>query len=151
MTAEAPAGLSADITGLPAWTLDEGQLGDLELLLNGAFAPLTGYMSGADVASVIERGTLADGTPWPTPVTLDVPAAALPPGAGQVLLKRRKLTDLGGHADWADEALKRGPRPGAGGIRATQTTVGGRRVDEGAQTASAAARTAGSGPPGPVG
>jgi sulfate adenylyltransferase len=51
-------------------------------------------MSGADVACVIERGTLADGTPWPTPVTLDVPAAALPPDAGQVLLNDPEGTPL---------------------------------------------------------
>jgi sulfate adenylyltransferase len=46
------------------------------------------------VACVIERGTLADGTPWPTPVTLDVPAAALPPDAGQVLLNDPEGTPL---------------------------------------------------------
>src|ERR1700680_5019146 len=76
MTAEAPAGPAADLASLPSLTLDEGQLGDLELLLTGAFAPLTGFMSGADMASVAERGMLADGTPSPGPVTLDVPTAA---------------------------------------------------------------------------
>ena len=40
MTAEAAAGPALDITGLPSWTLDEGQLGDLELLLMGVFAAL---------------------------------------------------------------------------------------------------------------
>ncbi len=45
VTAEAPAGLSADLAGLPSWTLDEGQLGDLELLLSGALPPLRGFMS----------------------------------------------------------------------------------------------------------
>jgi sulfate adenylyltransferase len=94
MTAEAPAELSAEFARLPSLTLDEAQLGDLELLLNGAFAPLTGFMSGADVACVIERGMLADGTPWPAPVTLDVPAAAVPPDAGQVLLNDPEGTPL---------------------------------------------------------
>jgi sulfate adenylyltransferase len=94
VTAEAPAGLSADFASLPSLTLDEGQLGDLELLLTGAFAPLTGFMSAADVASVAERGTLPDGTPWPAPVTLDVPAEALPPDAGQVLLNDPEGTPL---------------------------------------------------------
>ena len=51
MTAEA-AGPAVDITGLPSWTLNEGQLGDLELLLAGAFAPLTGFLGPADVAQV---------------------------------------------------------------------------------------------------
>src|SRR5258708_514814 len=63
VTAEAAAGLAADLASLPVWTLDEAQLGDLELLLTGAFAPLSGFMNEADVASVCERGALADGTP----------------------------------------------------------------------------------------
>jgi sulfate adenylyltransferase len=87
VTAEAPAGPAAEFASLPSLSLDEGQLGDLELLLTGAFAPLTGFMSGADVASVAERGTLADGTPWPAAVTLDVPAEAIPPDTRQVLLR----------------------------------------------------------------
>ena len=53
MTAEAAAGPAMDITGLPSWTLDEGQLGDLELLLMGAFAPLTGFMNAADAKTAI--------------------------------------------------------------------------------------------------
>src|SRR5213080_4486566 len=51
----AASGPAMDITGLPSWTLDEGQLGDLELLLTGAFAPLTGFLNAADVAWVAER------------------------------------------------------------------------------------------------
>src|SRR5215469_11028959 len=42
VTAEAAAGLAADFANLPSWTLDERQLGDTELLLTGAFAPLAG-------------------------------------------------------------------------------------------------------------
>jgi len=79
VTAEAAAGLAADFATLPSWTLDERQLGDTELLLTGAFAPLTGFLGTADVASVNARGTLADGTPWPVPVVLDVPESAVPP------------------------------------------------------------------------
>ena len=85
MTAEATAGL-AHLAGLPAWTLGDYQLADLELLLSGAFAPLAGFMSAADAASVTELGTLADGTPWPVPVTLDVPADLVPPGARRLVL-----------------------------------------------------------------
>lgn len=50
------------------------EIGDLELLLNGAYQPLTGFLGEGDVASIEERGRLADGTPWPAPVTLTVPA-----------------------------------------------------------------------------
>jgi sulfate adenylyltransferase len=83
---EARTGLPADLIGLPSLTLDDAQLGDLELLLSGAFAPLTGFMGAADVRAVIEHGTLADGTPWPVPVTLDVPPGAVPDGARHVVL-----------------------------------------------------------------
>ncbi len=88
MTAEVAPGLVADFANLPSWTLDENQLADLEMLLSGAFAPLTGFMTAADVVSVSEHGTLADGTAWPVPVTLDVPEGALAPD-----LRRLALND----------------------------------------------------------
>src|SRR5262249_56052866 len=78
VTAEAAAGPAVDITGLPSWTLTEGQLGDLELLLMGAFAPLTGFLGPADVAGVTQGGALADGTPWPGAGGLGVPRGAGP-------------------------------------------------------------------------
>ncbi|MFR9776772.1 adenylyl-sulfate kinase [Micromonospora sp. MS34] len=59
----------------PTYAPRTGELADLELLLTGAYAPLTGFMSRADLASLSRRGRLADGTPWPVPVTLQVPAA----------------------------------------------------------------------------
>jgi sulfate adenylyltransferase len=86
VTVEVAAGLAADFATLPSWTLSEGQLGDLELLLTGAFTPLTGFMGTADVTSVSEHGTLADGTPWPVPVTLDLPEDAVPPMARRLAL-----------------------------------------------------------------
>src|SRR5579863_3358228 len=94
VTAEAAAGPALDITGLPSWTLDEGQLGDLELMLTGAFAPLTGFLSAADVAWVAERGTLEDGTPWPVPVVLDVAEDAIPPAAARLALSDLEGTPL---------------------------------------------------------
>ena len=81
------APLPVALASWPTWTLDDAQLGDLELLTSGAFAPLTGFMGTADLAAVTERGTLADGTPWPVPVTLDVPADAVPPGADHLVLQ----------------------------------------------------------------
>jgi sulfate adenylyltransferase len=86
VTAEAAAGLAAGFASLPSWTLDENQLADLEMLLSGAFAPLTGFMTAADVASVSQSGTLADGTAWPVPVTLDVPEDAVPPAQRRLAL-----------------------------------------------------------------
>jgi sulfate adenylyltransferase len=87
LTPQSPPGLPAELSDWPVCTLDEAQLGDLELLTSGVFAPLHGYLGAADVAAVTERGMLADGTPWPVPVTLDVPADAVPADARQVVLQ----------------------------------------------------------------
>jgi sulfate adenylyltransferase len=94
VTAEARTDVPADVIGAPSLTLNEAQLGDLELLLSGAFAPLTGFMGAADAAAVIERGTLADGTPWPVPVTLDVRPDAVPGDADRVVLADAEGTPL---------------------------------------------------------
>ncbi|MEV6369849.1 adenylyl-sulfate kinase [Micromonospora musae] len=59
----------------PAYTPRPGELADLELLLTGAYAPLTGFMTRADLVSVSRRARLADGTPWQVAVTLQVPTA----------------------------------------------------------------------------
>ncbi|MCO7223780.1 bifunctional sulfate adenylyltransferase/adenylylsulfate kinase [Pleionea sp. CnH1-48] len=61
-------------TGLPSWDLTHRQLCDIELLLNGGFSPLTGFLSKEDYQSVLDSTRLADGTLWPIPVTLDVDA-----------------------------------------------------------------------------
>jgi len=94
VTAEAQTDVPADLTKVPFLTLDEAQLGDLELLLSRVFAPLTGFMGAADVTAVIERGTLADGTPWPIPVTLDVGRDAVPEHVDQVMLADPEGTPL---------------------------------------------------------
>ncbi|WP_425569096.1 hypothetical protein [Nonomuraea salmonea] len=60
------------------WTPDPRELADLELLLSGAYEPLTGFLGHDDLHTVHERGTLADGTPWPAPVTLHVHADLSP-------------------------------------------------------------------------
>ena len=58
-----------------SWDLTERQMCDIELLLNGGFSPLEGFMGRADYDSVLERMRLSDGTLWPMPVTLDVSEA----------------------------------------------------------------------------
>ena len=55
--------------------LSSRQLCDLELLLNGGFSPLTGFMTSADHATVCDGMRLADGTLWPMPIALDVSEA----------------------------------------------------------------------------
>ena len=94
MTAGARADRAADHASLPSWQLDARQLGDLEMILSGALAPLRGFMRAADAAAVGAAGALADGTPWPIPVTLEVPADAVAPEASQLLLSDPEGTPL---------------------------------------------------------
>lgn len=59
---------------LPSWDMTPEHICDLELLLNGAFAPLDGFMTKAECASVCESKDWR-GHFWPVPIFLDVPAA----------------------------------------------------------------------------
>ncbi|MEO8672852.1 MAG: bifunctional sulfate adenylyltransferase/adenylylsulfate kinase [Tahibacter sp.] len=68
------AALKRSASGLPAWDLTPRQLCDVELLITGAFSPLTGFMRRADHERVCREMRLADGTLWPMPITLDVSA-----------------------------------------------------------------------------
>ena len=54
------------------WRLTPRQLCDLELIMNGGFSPLTGFMARADYEGVVARMRLQDGTLWPIPIVLDV-------------------------------------------------------------------------------
>ncbi len=72
----------------PSIDLNERHVADLELLLNGGFSPLTGFMTKADYDSVCTDMRLADGTLWPIPICLDVDretAESLSPGTSVAL------------------------------------------------------------------
>ncbi|HEX6572575.1 MAG TPA: bifunctional sulfate adenylyltransferase/adenylylsulfate kinase, partial [Steroidobacteraceae bacterium] len=56
----------------PSWNLTDRQLCDIELLLNGAFSPLDGFLSRAEYDSVLAKMRLRSGLIWPIPITLDV-------------------------------------------------------------------------------
>lgn len=64
--------LKREASDYQSWDLTERQLCDIELLLNGGFTPLEGFMERADYEAVVHETRLADGTLWPIPVTLDV-------------------------------------------------------------------------------
>ncbi|MEO7200155.1 MAG: bifunctional sulfate adenylyltransferase/adenylylsulfate kinase, partial [Dokdonella sp.] len=72
VAADARAALKQEAVSLPSWDLDARQLCDLEMLLNGAFSPLTGFMGSADYSRVCAEMRTADGVLWPMPITLDV-------------------------------------------------------------------------------
>ena len=57
-----------------SWDLTERQLCDLELLLNGAFSPLDGFLTREDYDSVVKTMRLPSGLIWPIPIVLDVGA-----------------------------------------------------------------------------
>ncbi|HZI39476.1 MAG TPA: sulfate adenylyltransferase [Acidimicrobiia bacterium] len=74
--------------GMVDWIPTDRPRCDLDLLITGAMAPLTGFLGRADYESVCERMRLADGALWPMPITLDVPAEVarrLGPGDGLAL------------------------------------------------------------------
>jgi len=69
--------LLAESETLPELTLSERQLCDLELIINGGFSPLEGFLDQKDYESVVNEMRLADGTLWPMPITLDVTATTV--------------------------------------------------------------------------
>jgi sulfate adenylyltransferase len=56
-------------------TLNQRQLSDIELILNGGFSPLQSFLTQADYLNVLEHCRLADNTLWPMPIMLDVQQA----------------------------------------------------------------------------
>ncbi|MDM7931294.1 bifunctional sulfate adenylyltransferase/adenylylsulfate kinase [Tabrizicola sp.] len=64
--------LKVEAGNLPSWDLTARQVCDLELLLNGGFYPLKGFMGQADYDGVVANMRTADGTLFPMPITLDV-------------------------------------------------------------------------------
>jgi sulfate adenylyltransferase len=69
-----PEGLLRDA---PSYAPRPRELADLELLLSGGLTPLTGFHTSADIDAIARRSRLADGTPWPVKVTLEVPATTV--------------------------------------------------------------------------
>ena len=67
--------LKIEAGNLLSWDLTARQVCDLELLMNGGFNPLKGFMGQADYDGVVANMRTADGTLWPMPITLDVSEA----------------------------------------------------------------------------
>ncbi|GGF68517.1 hypothetical protein GCM10011402_21200 [Paracoccus acridae] len=121
---EAAAALLADSARLPAWTLDAQQAGDLALLMNGAYAPLRGYMTRAD-HDAVQGGAVS---PWPVPLALQVDAdfaARVQPGDDIALRDEGGVVAVMSVTDaWGDPVLLGGRvkglrRPATGGMTPT--------------------------------
>lgn len=52
--------------------LSKMELSDLELIANGAYSPLEGFMDQKDYQSVVQNMRLSNGLPWSLPITLAV-------------------------------------------------------------------------------
>jgi sulfate adenylyltransferase len=74
----------------PSWDLTPRQICDVEMLLNGGFSPLTGFMNKDEYESVRDQMRLKNGLLWPMPITLDVTEAfakTLKPGSSTIALR----------------------------------------------------------------
>jgi sulfate adenylyltransferase len=71
---------------LRSLTITARQLSDLELLGNGAFSPLDGFMQPQDYTRVVREMHLANGLPWSVPITLAVDALDAPSVGSDVAL-----------------------------------------------------------------
>ena len=64
--------LKVEAADLVSHDLTPRQICDLELLMNGGFNPLKGFLTEADYNGVVDNMRLTTGELWPMPITLDV-------------------------------------------------------------------------------
>jgi sulfate adenylyltransferase len=90
--AEVKAARQKIANDLPDWSLTDRQICDLEMLLNGSFSPLKGFMTEKDYNAVLKDMRLADGTLWPMPINLDVDEKTMHAAkeAGQLTLRDKE-------------------------------------------------------------
>ena len=86
---ERAARLKGESRDWPSHDLTPRQMCDLEMLVNGGFSPLRGFLGRADYDRVVGEMRLTDGTLWPIPIMLDVtPDLAARLESGSVLALR---------------------------------------------------------------
>ncbi len=87
------AALAERAKSLPKHTLAVRETWDLELLANGAYSPIEGFMGERDYKEVRDNMHLANGLVWSIPITLSVSeeeAAGLKEGQELALGQRRR-------------------------------------------------------------
>ena len=72
VTGEAARALEEQVRSLPQRQLNSRERSDLELLANGGFSPLDGFMTETQYRASVDGMHLPDGLPWSIPVTLSV-------------------------------------------------------------------------------
>jgi len=72
------------------FALNDRQLCDTELIVNGGFSPLTGFLNEADYESVVDNMRLTSGTLLGLPVVLDTDDESIKPGMKLKLLQGDK-------------------------------------------------------------
>ncbi|KAK5114666.1 Sulfate adenylyltransferase [Meristemomyces frigidus] len=92
--------LTAEAEKLAAVVLNDRQLCDVELIMNGGFSPLEGFMTEKDYNGVVENNRLADGALFSMPICLDlskkeIDASGIKAGARIVLRDSRDDRHLG--------------------------------------------------------
>jgi|CXWL01.1.fsa_nt_gi sulfate adenylyltransferase len=70
VTGDAAKPLADQAKSLPQRQLNSRELSDLEMLANGGFSPIDGFMTEADYKSSRDGMHLTNGLPWSIPITL---------------------------------------------------------------------------------
>ena len=86
--------LNSESLHMLSLTLSQRQLCDIELMMNGGFTPLDGFMDRETYTHVLDSMRLPDGRLWPMPVTLDTGrefAQKIEPGSRVALRDREGL------------------------------------------------------------
>jgi ATP sulfurylase len=72
---ERAAALNAQAASMPVLEVEDRVASDLELLGNGGFTPLRGFLGKKDYDAVVETMRMADGQPFSIPITLSASKA----------------------------------------------------------------------------
>jgi sulfate adenylyltransferase len=73
---DAPSEHPPSAASSPSLLLPAAAAADLNLIANGAYSPIAGFMGRADYESVVHHAQLADGAPWTLPIVLPISTEA---------------------------------------------------------------------------